>query len=289
MKQIVIVILFSLFLSASSQWCPVTGLKIADHIKSSYEAKLKSNDTIRVYASLYALLKDRENYGLKDIKKYDSKTKTYIKTNIPSSMKVMSNPMSEVYKKRYYPMGEKLYKKRCPQDIDLDDYFEISDLKEELDEICHLESEVYLHAVAIWLWDVKRVGGVVFNEKKIHVGKDEKCPVCGMYVYKYPKWAAQIHYKERHYSFDGVKDMMKWYFEHKEDIKEIKVTDYYSQYGIDGKKAFYIIGSDVYGPMGYELIPFKSIDDAKNFKKDHKGKKILKFNEIESSHSLFRN
>jgi nitrous oxide reductase accessory protein NosL len=286
MKKLFLILLVSLVAHAS-QWCPVTGLKISEHLDTSYQAKLKSNDNIRVYANLYALQQDRENYGLYDFKKYDVKTKTYVHVKIPDNLHVKKNPMSEVYKKRYYPMGKKLYKKRCPQDIDLDDYFEISDLKEELQEICDLKSEMYLHATAVYLWDVKRVGGIVFNERKIHVTEHEKCPVCGMYVYKYPRWAAQIFYADKHYSFDGVKDMMKWYFEHKEGIKEMKVSDYYSQHAIDAKKAFYVIGSDTYGPMGYELIPFFDLDDAKNFMHDHKGKKILKFEEIEPSLTLF--
>jgi nitrous oxide reductase accessory protein NosL len=286
MKKLFIITFLSLFLNAS-QWCPVTGLKISDHIETSYQAKLKSNNSLRVYASLYALLQDRKNYGLKDIKKYDIKTKTYIDIEIPDTLHVEKNPMSEVYKKRYYPMGKKLYKKRCPQDIDLDDFFEIGDLKEELKEICNLDSEVYLQATAVYLWDVKRVGGIVFNKRKIHVEKDEKCPVCGMYVYKYPRWAAQIFYKDKHYSFDGVKDMMKWYFKHKDGIKEIKVSDYYSQHAIDAKKAYFVIGSDTYGPMGYELIPFLELNDAKDFMSDHKGKKIFKFDEISPELSLF--
>ncbi len=287
MKNIIFISILALFLNAS-QWCPVTGLKISDHLATSYQAKLKSNDSLRVYASLYALLQDRKNYGLKDIKKYDTKTKTYIHVDIPDTLHVDKNPMSEVYKKRYYPMGKKLYKKRCPQDIDLNDFFEIGDLKEELKEICNLDSEMYLQATAVYLWDVKRVGGIVFNKRKIHVKKNEKCPVCGMYVYKYPRWAAQIFYKDKHYSFDGVKDMMKWYFKHKEGIKEIKVSDYYSQHAIDAKKSYFVIGSDTYGPMGYELIPFLELDDAKNFMADHKGKKIFKFDEINPELSLFR-
>jgi nitrous oxide reductase accessory protein NosL len=32
--------------------------------------------------------------------------------------------------------------------------------------------------------------------------------------------------------------------------------------------------------MGRELIPFKKGADAKEFKKDHQGKSVLKFNEI---------
>ncbi len=286
MKKLFLITLLTLFLNAS-EWCPVTGLKISEYLNTSYQAKLKSNNNVRVYASLFALLQDRKNYGLYDFKKYDLKTKTYLHVKIPNTLHVDKNPMNEVYKKRYYPMGKKLYKKRCPQDIDLDGFFEISDLKEELKKICNLDSELYLQATAVYLWDVKRVGGIVFNEKKIHVTKDEKCPVCGMYVYKYPKWAAQIFYENNHYSFDGVKDMMKWYFEHKDGIKEIKVSDYYSQHAIDARKAYFVIGSDTYGPMGHELIPFFELDDAKNFKRDHKGKKILKFEKINPTLTLF--
>ena len=34
---------------------------------------------------------------------------------------------------------------------------------------------------------------------------------------------------------------------------------------IDGKKAFYVIRSDIYGPMGHEFIPFSSKEDAQTF------------------------
>ena len=58
------------------------------------------------------------------------------------------------------------------------------------------------------------------------------------------------------------------------------VTDYYTQKAIDGTKAFYVIRSNIYGPMGHELIPFNSKDDAKTFMRDHFGTKILEFDEI---------
>jgi copper chaperone NosL len=49
---------------------------------------------------------------------------------------------------------------------------------------------------------------------------------------------------------------------------------------VNGLQAFYVIGSDVYGPMGKELIPFKDEADAKEFKSDHKGTSILPFKDI---------
>jgi copper chaperone NosL len=117
----------------------------------------------------------------------------------------------------------------------------------------------------------------------------DKCPVCGMFVAKYPDWVAQIVLRNgsRLY-FDGVKDLMKFYLNppsyqsatSRSEIGVVIVTDYYSLEGVDGTRAFYVIGSDVFGPMGRELIPFGKESEAKEFLKDHKGKKILHFQEI---------
>ena len=64
------------------------------------------------------------------------------------------------------------------------------------------------------------------------------------------------------------------------DIGLILVSDYYKLTLIDGHKAWYVIGSDVYGPMGKELIPFPDETAAKEFRVDHKGTAILQFNDI---------
>ena len=44
-----------------------------------------------------------------------------------------------------------------------------------------------------------------------------------------------------------------------------------------------MFGSNVLGPMGDELIPFDSESAAKTFAKDHGGKSVLKFDEIQES------
>jgi nitrous oxide reductase accessory protein NosL len=38
---------------------------------------------------------------------------------------------------------------------------------------------------------------------------------------------------------------------------------------IDGYTALFVIGSDVYGPMGKALISFETVNGAKEFMKDH--------------------
>ncbi len=120
-------------------------------------------------------------------------------------------------------------------------------------------------------------------------GPRAKCPVCGMFVAKYPDFLAQVVFKDGTSDFfDGSKDMFKYLLNLKKynptqkqsDIGAVYVTDYYSLTAVDGIKAFYVQGSDVYGPMGRELIPFEKESEAKTFMKDHRGKKILRFQEI---------
>ncbi len=117
----------------------------------------------------------------------------------------------------------------------------------------------------------------------------DKCPVCGMFVAKYPDFIATIGFRDgSRIFFDGAKDMFKYYLDIKKydpsrnqsDIEAIFVTDYYNLSPINAYAATYIVGSDIYGPMGRELIPFEKEDDAKEFMKDHKGKSLMKFKDV---------
>ena len=127
------------------------------------------------------------------------------------------------------------------------------------------------------------------EKQPLKPSKKDKCPVCGMFVYKYPDWVGKIIFKDESIAFfDGAKDLFKYYYNLKKynpdktikDIAAIYVTEYYDMKIIDAKSAFFVIGSDVYGPMGKELIPFVNESDAAEFKKDHKGKRILGFEDI---------
>jgi copper chaperone NosL len=117
----------------------------------------------------------------------------------------------------------------------------------------------------------------------------DKCAVCGMFVAPYPNWLGVIVYKDGgRFFFDGPKDLFTYYLAPEKygpagkraDIAKIYVTEYYSVTAIDGRKAYYVIGSDVRGPMGKELVPFAKKTDADGFLKDHHGRKVLSFDEI---------
>jgi len=120
----------------------------------------------------------------------------------------------------------------------------------------------------------------------LHVPKEAKCPVCGMFVHKYPKWAAMIVVGQKRYYFDGVKDMMKYYIfdgdflYDRKAIQSIVVSDYYTLEQVNAKEAFFVLDPDVYGPMGRELVAFASKEKAQTFLKEHHGKKLVRFEEI---------
>lgn len=131
------------------------------------------------------------------------------------------------------------------------------------------------------VWAVER--------KPVKPAARDKCPVCGMFVAKYPDFVAQVIFQDGSYAvFDGVKDMFKYYLnlqkyapgKRLEDIASIYVTDYYSLESVDGFTAWYVAGSDVFGPMGRELIPLAQRADAEEFMKDHRGTRIIRFADI---------
>jgi len=136
--------------------------------------------------------------------------------------------------------------------------------------------------VALYLLDANSTKA----KSHMEVPDGAKCPVCGMFVYKYPKWAAEMVVDGKKYYFDGVKDMMKFYFFDKDfsydrnKIKRVRVSDYYTLEAIDATKAFYVVGSNIYGPMGHEFIPFKTKEEAQNFMQEHKGRAIIRMQDI---------
>jgi len=117
---------------------------------------------------------------------------------------------------------------------------------------------------------------------------EARCPVCGMFVAKYEVWVTRLQVgNDKFLDFDGVKDLMAYYFDPtayggkaEEKNGKIWVKDYYSLKWLDGRQASYVVGSDVHGPMGHELIPFSTRAGAESFMADHHGKQILTFAEI---------
>lgn len=204
----------------------------------------------------------------------------FIGLTLSSSLMASSKLSQAIKEKKIYPMGAKIYKAKC-NGLDMSHYKTYDKLLEDVktSKVCGSLSEKHSEALALYVWDVKRVHHK--HLEKIKVTKEDKCPVCGMYLYHNPKWIARIKYpKGETYNFDGTKCMFKFYFNNEKGITDILVQDYYTLKTIDARKAYFVVGSDVYGPMGNELIPFSDEKSAKTFSLEHRGKKVLPFNKI---------
>jgi len=152
-----------------------------------------------------------------------------------------------------------------------------------------MKSIVAFTTLSLLLISLQSTPGMAAPQRAVTPSAKDKCPVCGMFVARYPDWTAAAKTKDGLIIyFDGAKDMFTHYFDpgrytpgkKQSDISGLSVTEYYSLKLIDAKSAFFVLGSDVYGPMGGELIAFATEKDAAGFMHDHKGKRLLRFPEI---------
>jgi len=140
----------------------------------------------------------------------------------------------------------------------------------------------------VFLCAIICLADAVLGAPEDKIPSDARCAICGMFVAKYQDWNTQVRMADNSVMyFDGVKDMLVFYFNPnkfsgfaQKDILEIWVKDYYKLQWMDGFHAFYVVGSDIYGPMGKEFIAFATRAAAENFLNDHKGTKVLTFAEI---------
>lgn len=123
----------------------------------------------------------------------------------------------------------------------------------------------------------------------IRPAAQEKCPVCGMFVARYPDWVAGVRFRDGGQAvFDGAKDLFKFLLggyrdargHGATDVTETFVTDYYGVRQVDARAAWFVLGGDVLGPMGKELVPFAAEADAREFLGDHHGTRLLRFAEV---------
>jgi copper chaperone NosL len=136
---------------------------------------------------------------------------------------------------------------------------------------------------------------------KVDLG--QKCPVCGMIVggpegqgvtVSYRKGrvvgfagvAATVFKDGKVVGFDGARCLFVFnsipsrYGADIADIKYQFVSDFSSKKMIKVEKSFLVLGSNVKGRMGYEMIPFKNKQEASKFASEHDGKWIVQLHSV---------
>ena len=133
------------------------------------------------------------------------------------------------------------------------------------------------------------VAGLALAAPSPQPGPKDRCPVCGMFVAPYTTWVASVVFDDgRRVHFDGPKDMFRFLLDRQRfgpdlgggTVVEIWVKDYYTTRAIDARTAYFVVGSDVMGPMGHELVPTASAEAAQTLRTDHHGEQILRFDQV---------
>lgn len=265
--------------------------KFFDATKGHYVVNSKADGTLSTYGKFaFERRSDAEIF----VAQYGGDIRNYRFTQYMATYdnKEDIKKIEATKKERDYPLGHGIFDSLCPKNFDAKQFTTLRSLKAYLKEskLCGHLHETHLHALSLYLREAKDKPVLQKTKRNpLLVPAKAKCPVCGMFVAKYPRWAAEIDLGNGHkLYFDGVKDMMKFYlsplkyakFTQGKTPENIYVTDYYTLDQLDAKKAFYVIGSLVYGPMGHELIPFSKEQDAKQFMRDHAGLNLLGFQEL---------
>ena len=119
----------------------------------------------------------------------------------------------------------------------------------------------------------------------LHCKKNEtpRCGRCGMVVDPKSAFQAELNMPDTggHLAFDSPKCALK----HRATRKvrtTLRVQEYYSRNWVDGSEVRFVVGSDVVGPMGKDIIPV-SPAQAEKFVKDHGGDKTLTLAEIDDA------
>jgi len=120
-------------------------------------------------------------------------------------------------------------------------------------------------------------------------GKKDRCPVCGMFVHKYPGWAAGLVFGSGAKYFHccpkcmlhNLNNIPKYQpGEKRENLKLIWVTEYYTTKQMNARDVFFVVRTNLVGPMGLDLIPVKGRGAAENLKRDYKGELVVTLDQV---------
>lgn len=117
-----------------------------------------------------------------------------------------------------------------------------------------------------------------------------RCALCGMRVSRGAAFASGAREASGgEVVFDSVKCMFRWLGQHS-DAREPWTTEHLSRTERPARDLFYVMGTDIEGPMGADLVPVDTREHAEQIRTSHHGTQILAFGEVTSGvlDELFR-
>ncbi len=109
------------------------------------------------------------------------------------------------------------------------------------------------------------------------------CPLCGMYPARYATFQCQVVFKDGTYeAFDSPLGLLVYlFFSDKTglDIKPIESVyfrDYLNRKWIDANETYYVVGTNIMGPMGIDFLPVSDKNRAEKLNADEQGALVIK-------------
>jgi len=113
----------------------------------------------------------------------------------------------------------------------------------------------------------------------------ERCTQCGMPIDETSRWNAGLtNAQGAAQRFDTPKCLFR--FLASDDGRGASLpwfTEYYSQTHRPATSLRFVIGSDLIGPMGADLIPIEGDEAARRFGADHAGDDVLTFEQVDAA------
>jgi copper chaperone NosL len=110
--------------------------------------------------------------------------------------------------------------------------------------------------------------------------KDARCKSCGMRIDPASAWRTELVSADGSIAtFDTPRCALQSWRSGKTPATSVRVQDYYDRQLRDGNEVRFVLGGDVVGPMGPDLVP---VDPARvsKFIQDHGADRALRLDEV---------
>jgi nitrous oxide reductase accessory protein NosL len=123
---------------------------------------------------------------------------------------------------------------------------------------------------------------------QMHISPEDRCPVCGMKVIKYPKFAAAIQLSDGiTFYFCSAGCMIRTWLHpeifiarNRTDLRKPVIREYFSGRTLDARSVVWVAGSDVIGPMGPAVVPLRDETALETFLSRHGGRETFVLDEL---------
>ena len=123
---------------------------------------------------------------------------------------------------------------------------------------------------------------------QMRMSPSDRCPVCAMYPARRPDAAAALTLIDGttfYFCSNGCLlrtwlRPMAYLGQSRDQIDRMVVRDYFSGQPIDARKATWVAGSDVVGPMGPAIIALGTPTQLETFTRRHGGRTVFTFDDV---------